>query len=49
MECRCYRGGEGRTRMKQLHLCGIDFVGLAFVVFCFALTLITNTLLPSMF
>lgn len=49
MECRCYRGGEGRTRMKQLHLSSIDFVGLAFVVFCFALTLITNTLLPSMF
>ncbi|MBQ6499600.1 MAG: hypothetical protein IJI48_06830, partial [Ruminococcus sp.] len=20
MECRCYQGGEGRTRMKQLHL-----------------------------
>lgn len=39
MECRCYLGGEGRTRMKQLHLCGIDFVGLAFVVFCFALTI----------
>ena len=19
MECRCYQGGEGRTRMKQLH------------------------------
>ncbi|MEG2295805.1 MAG: energy-coupling factor transporter transmembrane component T, partial [Oscillospiraceae bacterium] len=26
MECRCYRGGEGRTRMKQLHLGAIDFV-----------------------
>ena len=24
MECRCYRGGEGRTRMKQLHLGGGD-------------------------
>ena len=20
MECRCYHGGKGRTRMKQLHL-----------------------------
>ena len=26
MECRCYHGGEGRTRMKQMHLSGLDFV-----------------------
>ena len=25
MECRCYHGGEGRTRMKQLRFAGIDF------------------------
>ena len=25
MECRCYHGGEGRTRMKVLHFAGIDF------------------------
>jgi len=34
MECRCYHGGEGRTRMKQLHYGRIDavaFVG-GFVV-----------------
>ncbi len=35
MECRCYNGGQGRTRMKQLHLSvrdGIAFVlGAAFV------------------
>ena len=24
MECRCYHGGEGRTRMKQLHMGGRD-------------------------
>lgn len=24
MECRCYNGGEGRTRMKQLHITGMD-------------------------
>ena len=30
MECRCYHGGEGRTRMKVLHFAGIDFV--AFVL-----------------
>lgn len=26
MESRCYRGGEGRTRMKQLKMQGIDLV-----------------------
>ncbi len=32
MECRCYRGGEGRTRMKQLHMGPGDFVASALVV-----------------
>ena len=32
MECRCYHGGKGRTRMKELHLKGSD---IAFLV-CFA-------------
>ena len=27
MECRCYRGGEGRTRMKILKLSSIDYIG----------------------
>ena len=25
MECRCYQGGEGRTKMKQLHFTSWDF------------------------
>lgn len=29
MECRCYRGGEGRTRMKQLRAAPRDAVALA--------------------
>ena len=28
MESRCYHGGEGRTRMKQLHYARIDFLTL---------------------
>ena len=28
MECRCYRGGVGRTRMKQLTMAGRDYVTL---------------------
>ena len=26
MECRCYQGGEGRTKMKQLHYTSLDFI-----------------------
>lgn len=29
MESRCYHGGEGRTRMKQLILAGRDYIALA--------------------
>lgn len=29
MECRCYHGGDGRTRMKQLHLRAADWLSLA--------------------
>ncbi|MCI9402601.1 MAG: energy-coupling factor transporter transmembrane protein EcfT [Oscillospiraceae bacterium] len=28
MECRCYHGGEGRTRMRQLKYVGRDYVGI---------------------
>jgi energy-coupling factor transport system permease protein len=30
MECRCYHGGEGRTRMKQLHLMKRDAISIGF-------------------
>jgi len=29
MECRCYQGGVGRTRMKKLTMAGRDYVTLA--------------------
>ncbi|WP_160678916.1 energy-coupling factor transporter transmembrane component T [Clostridium sp. C8-1-8] len=32
MEARCYRGGEGRTRMKQLKYGGRDFVAYGIIV-----------------
>ena len=28
MEARCYRGGEGRTRMKEMKLCRLDYVAI---------------------
>ena len=32
MECRCYHGGEGRTRMRQLKLKGTDITALILAV-----------------
>ena len=32
MECRCYHGGEGRPRLRQLKLKGIDIAALVFAV-----------------
>lgn len=35
MECRCYNGGEGKTRMKQLRLKSIDiYISIVSVIFC---------------
>lgn len=37
MECRCYHGGEGRTKMKQLHLTKLDAAAAACAsLFCAA-------------
>jgi energy-coupling factor transport system permease protein len=40
MEARCYRGGEGRTRMKQLKLTSLDFIAgtttIIFIGLCIA-------------
>lgn len=40
MECRCYHGGEGRTKMKQLHMSVLDAAAVACTaVFCAAVLL----------
>ena len=36
MECRCYQGGAGRTRMKQLHMSGRDAGCIVFGVLLIA-------------
>jgi energy-coupling factor transport system permease protein len=37
MECRCYHGGEGRTKMKQLHMTNLDGAAIACTaIFCAA-------------
>ena len=45
MECRCYRGGEGRTRMKQLHTAPRDWMALGIMVLCTVGILAINILL----
>ncbi|MDD2955877.1 MAG: energy-coupling factor transporter transmembrane component T [Oscillospiraceae bacterium] len=49
MECRCYRGGEGRTRMKQLHVGGVDAVCTLFVLLCLAGVIAVNLYAPPLF
>lgn len=47
MECRCYRGGEGRTRMKQLHLGSVDAWGILVTAVCLGGVVALKVLLPS--
>lgn len=49
MECRCYRGSYGRTRMKQLQYRASDFVALAVMVLCLGAVIGCNIYFPKMF
>lgn len=42
MECRCYRGGEGRTRLKQLKTAPRDYAAICVMVLLFALIIVIN-------
>lgn len=44
MECRCYRGGEGRTKMKVVKLAKRDYVALIIVLLFIVLIFILNSL-----
>ncbi len=47
MECRCYHGGDGRTRMKQLHMTADDFVAILVMVVFTAALLVSNQFMPA--
>ena len=47
MECRCYRGGDGRTRMKQLHLAGRDTACLVVMAMLVTALILLNIFLPA--
>ena len=44
MECRCYHGGEGRTRLRQLRFQGSDIAALILGAALVAVVLIFRTL-----
>ncbi len=46
MECRCYRGGSGRTRMTQLRLAKRDFLFMFLTALFIAAVLLINTYIP---
>ena len=45
MECRCYRGGDGRTRLRQLHSTGADFFALGLSILFLDAVLLLNCLM----
>ena len=47
MSCRCYTGGEGRTRMKQMKLRTSDFISLIIFVLGVAGVVLLNTYLGA--
>lgn len=46
MEARCYRGGDGRTKMKPLHYTGVDRTAYVLVIFYVAAVVIIGRCVP---
>lgn len=42
MECRCYHGGEGRTRMRQLKTAPRDYIAIVIMLALFAGVIVMN-------
>ena len=47
MECRCYRGGTGRTRMKQIHMSARDIIAFILVALVIGGVIVCNILLKA--
>ena len=43
---RCYRGGDGRTKMKPLHYTGVDRTAYVLVIFYVAAVVIIGRCVP---
>lgn len=49
MECRCYRGGDGRTSLRQLAYSKLDVYGLLITALCTVCVVLMNLFVPSLF
>ena len=49
MECRCYHGGAGRTRMRQLKYQSVDYAGFAVSLLVLAAVVAVNAYFPSIY
>lgn len=47
MECRCYQGGEGRTRMRQLRYTRLDLISALVMILIIVLLVIINIFVPA--
>ena len=47
MECRCYRGGDGRTCLKVLRCTRQDYIDLAVCIVCFMVILSSRLVFPN--
>ncbi len=47
MDCRCYRGGEGRTKMNAMHLAGRDYAALTVTVLYIAGIIVMRIMLKA--
>ena len=48
MECRCYHGGEGRTRLKQLKFTGEDFRCMVVIIVALVVIACTRFFVPGL-
>ena len=48
MECRCYHGGEGRTRLKQLRFTATDVRCAVVLVVALAIIVSTRFYVPGL-
>ncbi|MBQ8297574.1 MAG: energy-coupling factor transporter transmembrane protein EcfT [Ruminococcus sp.] len=49
MECRCYNGGSGRTRLRQMNCSARDYIALGITVLFFAAVIAADKLIPNIF
>ena len=47
MECRCYRGGEGKTRLKVMKLAARDYIIIGIVVLLIAGIIVSNKFITA--